>query len=608
MTTINGARYQRAATFDRARVDAEARTVELSFSSEAPVERWFGTEVLSHDTGAIELDRLRGGAPLLFNHDRDQVIGVVESAEIGDDRKGRAVVRFGRGALAEDKFRDVQDGILRNVSVGYMIDEWTEEKSSGGGKLIRATRWTPLEISIVSIPADTSVGVGRSADAHNEPTPEKRSPDMGPQTTPETPATPAAAPAAPAVQPSGRSLSVDQDIIALGELVGQRALALEAVANGRSLDEFRAMLRQRAPAIPPVATADTPDIGMSEEEVRQYSFVRAINALVNPTSRAAQAAARFEFEASEAAAQRLGRESRGITVPAEVLRHRLGAGQRDLNVTTAAAGGNLVATDLLAGSFIELLRNRIAVVGAGATLMQDLNGNLAIPKQTGGATAYWVAESGAPTESQASVGQVPLSPKTVGAFTDISRRLLLQSSLDVEALVRRDLAAALALAIDLASLYGTGASNQPTGLTGITGLNVVDFATANQPTFAEIVQMESEIASDNADTGSMNYLFNSTMRGYLKTAPKFGSGTEATIWEPGNTVNGYGTRVTNQVAAGDAWFGVWANLLIGMWGGLDLMAEGITQATSGTVRVVALQDVDVACRHAQSFSRGYAVP
>lgn len=237
---------------------------------------------------------------------------------------------------------------------------------------------------------------------------------------------------------------------------------------------------------------------------------------------------------------------------------------------------------------------------------------MAIPKQTGGATGYWLAESGTPTESQQTIGQVPLTPKTVGAYTDISRKLLQQSSIDVEAFVRGDLATVLGLAIDLAGIAGTGANNQPRGILNTVGIgSVIGGTNGAAPTWANIVALESEVAAANADVGRLHYLTNALVRGVLKTTEK-ASGTAQFVWNS-NDVNGYTPIVSNQVPSdltkGSAEdicsaiiFGNFADLLIGMWGGLDLLADPYTASTSGTVRVVALQDADIAVRHAESFA------
>jgi len=237
---------------------------------------------------------------------------------------------------------------------------------------------------------------------------------------------------------------------------------------------------------------------------------------------------------------------------------------------------------------------------------------VAIPKQSGAATAYWVAENNAPTESQQTLAQVTLSPKTVGAFTDISRRLTLQASVDVEAMVQRDLAAVLGLAIQQAAINGSGSSNQPSGLLTLITPSVIGGANGAAPTWAHIVKLESDVAVANALVDDMAYLTNAAVRGKLKTTSKV-SGQNGFIWENGDTpVNGYRAAVTNAVPSNltkgtgtnlsAIIFGNFRDLVIGMWGGLDLMVDPYTGSTAGTVRVVALQDVDVAVRYTESFA------
>lgn len=592
----------RAASADSITVDAESRTIEFPFSSELPVERWFGDEVLSHDSKAADLARLNDGAPLLFNHDMDSIVGVVERAWIDKDKRGYAKVRFARTARADEVLGMVNDGILRNVSFGYRIVDMVEDKVDGRS-VYRATRWEPYEISMVTVPADPTVGVGRAEST------EVRAVNLT-RAEPE--------PAQPAELSEEVTMSeqhIDVEVIAtqaaeaersriasisaLGERFKQADLARTLIESGKSLDEARAAFLESIQVEQKPVTGKEADIGLSQKEVRKYSFLRALNALANPGDRAAWEAAAFEREVSEAGAKAAGKSSRGLFIPHEILR-----AQRDLTAGTNADGGFTVATELMADSFIDILRNRAVVMRAGATMMSGLVGNIAIPRQSGAATAYWVAENSAPTESQQTLAQVAMSPKTVGAFTDISRRLLIQSSIDVEAMVRRDLAAVIALAIDSAALYGTAANNQPRGLRNQSGINTRDFAATN-PTFAELVGMESEVAIDNADVGNMVYLLNPAQRGALKTTEK-ATGTAQFVWEPGNTVNGYRTEVSNQVLAGDVWFGNFADLLVGFWSGLDLMVDPYTGSTAGTVRVVALQDCDIAVRNAVSFCFGDA--
>jgi HK97 family phage major capsid protein/HK97 family phage prohead protease len=597
----------RAIKADAMSVDAESRSIEFPFSSELPVERWFGDEILSHKSGAANLTRLNDGAPLLFNHNMDEIIGVVELAWIGEDKRGHAKVRFAKTARADEVLSMVQDGILRNVSFGYRIGEMAEAKKDGKS-VFTATRWEPFEVSMVTVPADHTVGIGRAEASDERDVTVHRIQEESAQPaetiTEEITMTEQVAAAAVDVQVvATQAAEAERARIAAIEALGKRfnasELSRKLINDGIQLDAARAAFLEEIKVDQKPITGKEADVGLTAKEVRQFSVLRALNALANPADKQAWHAAAFEREVSEAGAKAAGKSARGIFVPGEVLR-----AQRDLNVTAPTAGGNVVATDLMAASFIDLLRNSSIAIRAGSTVMNGLQGNVAIPKQTGAATAYWVAESGAPTESQQTVGQVTMTPKTVGAFTDFSRRLILQSSIDVENMVRRDLATVIALAIDTAALYGTGASNQPTGLKLQSGINTKDFAATN-PTFAELVAMESEIAADNADLGAMRYLLNPAQRGNFKSVEKF-STTGATIWEPGNTVNGYATEVSNQITAGDVFFGNFADLLIGFWSGLDLTVDPYAGATSGTVRVIALQDCDIAVRNAVSFCYGNA--
>ena len=590
--------YKRAevTTFD----DVDERTFEFPFSSEYPVARYFGNEILSHDSGAADLSRLNDGAPLLFNHDPDRVIGVVERAYIDDkSRRGYARVRFSRNPFAQEILRDVQDGILRNVSFGYSINKM-EERSSGD---FIATSWSALELSTVAIPADPSVGFGRSLNSKNQPAaPAAPQPDPIPEmenTTPDLAVVRAEAAEAERSRISGITSLCDKHN--LNDLAG------ELVRGGKSIDDARAAVLERLGSAQKPVSEKAAEIGLTEKEVRNFSFIRAINALAHPTDRKAQEAARFEYEVSEAAASAMGKESRGIMVPAEVLK-------RDLNVGTATAGGNTVATDLLAANFIDLLRNKAVVMGLGTQMLTGLQGNIAIPRATGGATAYWVAESGSPTESQAAFDQVTMSGKTVGAFSDISRKLLLQSSIDVEGYVRNDLATVLALAIDSAAIEGTGSSNQPTGILNTSGIGSIAGGTNGAaPSYANIVGLETEVAQDNADIGSLSYLTNTKVRGKLKQTYTNSTYGEIPVFGADGTMNGYNVAVTNQVpsnltkctASGVCSaiiFGNFADLIVGMWGSLDLMVDPYTASTSGTVRVVALQDLDIAVRHPESFA------
>lgn len=383
-------------------------------------------------------------------------------------------------------------------------------------------------------------------------------------------------------------------IIELGARHNKTDLAHKAIAEGRSIEEFRGELLEN---IGSTRALEEQNIGLSQKEVKSFSLLRAIHALANPTDRNAQEAAAFEFECSRAAAEAYGRAAQGILLPAEVMRNW----HRDMNSSDDSA---LFTDDFRGGDFIDALRNASSVMQAGARMLSGLSGDVKIPKKTAASSAGWIAsEGGASSESEMTVGSVSMAPKTLGAFTDVTRQLMIQSSMDVEALIREDLAEAIALAIDLAGLEGSGSSGQPTGILNTTGVNTVtNFAGAN-PTFAEVVTLETAVAEDNALLGNLAYILPAAMNGALKTTEK-ATGTAQFVAEPGGTINGYQSIVTNQGTAGNLYFGNFADLLIGMFGGLDIVVDPYTSSTSGTVRVVALQSCDVAVRHAVSFAFG----
>ena len=578
----------RAMEMEAKTIDEDTRRVRIAISSEEPVSRSFGMEVLEHSEEAINLSFLASGrAPLLLDHDPEKQIGVIESVDLDSSaRRLRATVRFGKGALAKEAFDDVMDGIRANISVGYAINK-LERKDKD---TYVAKSWMPMEASLVSIPADVTVGVGRSSEPSPKPvikTDFKENP-MSDQNFD------IAAVEAEARKAAQRNAA---QIVELGAKHSRSDLAQKAIAEGRSIEEFRGELLD---VIGSTRALEEKEIGMSKREVKRFSLLRAIHALANPTDRRAQEAAAFEFECSQAAAKAYGRTAQGILLPAEVLRNW----KRDLNSSDEAA---LFTDDFRGGDFIDALRNASSVMQAGATMLSGLSGDVKIPKKTGVASTGWISsEGGAASESEMTVGSVSMTPKTLGAFTDITRQLMIQSSLDVEALVRDDLAQSIALAIDLGALAGSGSSGQPTGIKNTGGINVVDFGAAPDliPTYAQVVELETKVREDNALGNGGAYIANATMYGALKSVEK-AANTAQFVVEPGGTMNGYRTVVSNQVASGDLYFGDFRNnLLIGMFGGLDIVVDPYTASTSGTVRVVALQSCDVAVRHATAFCIG----
>lgn len=684
---------------DPAQADDGLLRLRLSVSSEQPYLRssWWDEpwiEVLGHNAEEVQLDRLNGGAVVLANHDRYTAhgdtplagIGAVERAWIEGQRLEADLVISRREALA-DLRQDIADGLVRNVSIGYLINERVLTKANAEGQPdeYRVTSWMPFEISLVDIPADASVGLGRSADApatssstgaqprqgyrvidlppaeginHRRTMPQPHDPSAANTTaaaddahTGATTATRAALPAQPRQSPVADAIGQERErvreISALGRQLGMAELAERAIESGTPLDAFRQQVIQQQIDTGAIRPAESRDIGMSRRDVERFSFCRVLLAAADPAHAAKLAP--FEMECSRAAQDKAGdgrdksREAavtipvdvlnRGIVLPADaaasaaqalIQRAQRGSSDamyavRDLTAGTANAGGNTVATELLGSSFIELLRNALVLDRMGITMLRDLSGNLAIPSQTGAATSYWVAENGAPTESQQTFGQVTMTPKTIGAYTDYSRRLLLQSSIDVEAFVRADLAQVIALGILVAAINGSGTSNQPTGVLNTSGIGSVAMGTnGGAPTYDMAVDLETAVAIANADVGNLAYLTNTKVRGKLRKTQVFSGTNGEPVWTSGRErgigeLLGYDAYVTNAVPSdltkgtssgvcSAGIFGNWADLILGMWGGLDVMLDPYTGSASGTKRVVALQDLDIALRRVASFA------
>ena len=476
MEQIKTGTLNRHFSFERANVDEDSRTLTLSFSSEAPVERWFGTEVLSHSPESVDLTRLNSKAGLLANHDLNDQIGVVESAKIENGR-GIATVRFSKSERGEEFYQDVLDGIRSGVSVGYVIDEM-EEKSE---RVFEATRWSPHEISLVSTPADLSATVMRSDAVQGDNLTRvinliKETPIMEDQKIDiET------------VKNEAREAVLKEEqlrVRTINEMAKDapylRELADKALNDGFALDHFqreafeatKKELQRKPQLAADIASPLNVDLSRSEKE--NYSLLRAISASASGD----WSKAGLEREISETIAQRNGRSNGGFYLPAD-----MAWGRRDLTAGTNNAGGFLVGTDHDGASFIDALKAAMVTTRLGARVMSNLQGNVAIPKLATGTSTYWVAEDGAPTEGQPVFASVSLTPKNLASFVQISRNLLVQSDPSVESVVQDDITKSIAVAIDAAALAGTGSSNQPTGILATTGIGSVSFSSAGAPTF-----------------------------------------------------------------------------------------------------------------------------
>lgn len=621
--------------------DAQLRTAEVegrktlraSFSSELPVYRYGYVggelrefyEILDHSDGSVIYNKERG-VPLLLNHITRDLVGKVINPKVAN-KEFEGEMQFSRSETGQDVRNDVEDGIRDTVSIGYQVERYREEGTHEGLALLRATKWRLRECTLTPIPADETVGLKRDQSNTTNAILETRMKITKPllEALPSGGGGSAPAPTVNVEEIRSQAQRMHQEntkeILAISKKVEDkhpeiRDLRDRALAGEIDLATFRTKAFELVTNAKPIDLAREQNIGMSEKDIAKYSFHRAITCAANGKLDG------LEGECHNEAIKRYQLTPRGSTsiiVPFDVLNYS----KRDQLVGTGTLGGNIVATNLLASSFIDILRNRMLVARMGAQMLSGLVGNVAIPRQSGAASAFWAAsEAAATTESSVTFDQVTMTPKQVTGRVDYSWLLLNQGTPSVDGLVRNDLQNVIARAIDLAALHGTGSSGQPTGIAATSGIGSVAGGTNGAaPTWANIVSLETEVAIDNADMGTLGYLTNARVRGKLKTTLK--GGTTATdgiyIW-PGvsnpdgfGELNGYRAGVSNQVSntltkgtsttvCSAIFFGNWADLLIGMWSGLELLTNPYTQAANRIVEVYAYQALDVAVRHPESFS------
>lgn len=620
-----GHRAAEIVPFSGAAPEDDASRLEISFSSELPYRRFswareeYFHEVLGHGSDEADLSRLNSGAaPLLTDHDArvGAQVGVVERAWI-DGAQGRAVVRFASTEDARAVRQKIDDGILSNVSVGYRISAARDTGETRDGEpVVRVTAWQPYEVSLVAVPADPTVGVGRAAgdDAQLieiERFSENESETMVDNVTENT-ETRQAAPAAPVdVEAIRREAAAQAVQDAMAQSAEMDAFAerfdlpgdflRKSKTDGLSMDEFRAQaldIVERRNGAP--SDAGSTRIGMQSEDVAEFSIFNAVRYLLNPSRKNADLAG-FELECSRAYSDRVGKEPEGIFIPDEVL---LDENYGRTQVTTSAAdGGALVPVTHAAGSFIDMLRARMITAQLGARVLSGLSGDMDIPKRTDGATIYFVDEDEDMTQSTGAFGSVPLTPHTVGAETGMTRRMILNASPDIESLVRDDLLQSVAIGVDTAVIAGGFGAKAPTSLAERLTAGKTAFATPGQPTFEEIVGMETDVDTANALMGNLAYAFGAPVAGHLKTTPKF-SGGEIPIMSESGTVNGYPSARSNIIPAGDVMFGNWGDLIIAYWSGFDLRVDTATEAKKDNKILRVFLDFDSNIRHLESFSYG----
>ena len=468
LKTLRGTHCERVFTVDKRSADEESRTVWLSIASEEPYERWFGMEVLDLSPQSIRDTRLRQGAPLLVGHDTDDQVGVVEDFQIAPDKKLRILARFSKSARAEEIFQDVLDGIRRNTSVGYIIHDLVLEKQDDNGDTYRVTDWEPLEGSLVPIPADPTVGIGRS----------KKLGDLKMNTDTQT--------RSEKIASDNEAQRVHDLVCAGDEFVDQGgpALALELVRQpGATVGKFNdQMLSKIQGSQKPFHTA---------EPARSPSDYQPSRILVGNKN----ALRAFGDDRQQARAEAY---SAGMWLRGQLLGDEKSARwcqDRGLQIRAASGGigtaGGFLVPDILSNAVIFLIEE-YGIARKSLRTVPMTSDSLSVPRRTGGLTSYYVGENSEITESENSWDLVGLSPKKLAVLSRFSSEISEDAVIDLASWLSMETAQAFAGAEDNAWLNGDGTSTyggmigaRTKIIDGNHAAGAVD-ATSGNNTFAEI--------------------------------------------------------------------------------------------------------------------------
>lgn len=587
----------------------ETKSVRLSVSSEEPYLKWVwdseakdyvrAYEVLGHQPGEIDFSRMKGGLVIQLGHYGRQ-IGIIDAPEVKDGKLG-GVVRFGHSQEAKDTEADALDGICKNMSVGYFVKEYKRDGVAADGyPIFRAVKWQPFEGSFVNVPADPTVGVGRSETSQ-------------PTNIPDG-----------AAAPSVKENKMNEEQIKAAIAAAVKEGTADAMKRVEQLEAELKALKEKKPDTP------TPDAKKSlnifdakdqAEIAKRYNILKAIRCMATVKGEVAPDAG-FEREISDQIAKALKRDARGFYVPESVFVNAMAyqramTGKTNVEGQIVGNGAATVATELLAAQYIAELVATTILGKAGVSVLDGLQGDISIPKGTA-VTAGWIDEkSNAPTVSP-TFSNVNGSPHTCAANAIITRRLIMQSSLGVQSLVAQLILEAIGREVEKATFDGTGNDNQPLGLSGTTGVGAVNM-TAGKPTKADLVEFWEKVYTANANGTNMSYIMSPAVKALLCKTRDFavvenkaksenvgGVGGEYLCTKDGN-VEGYPVIMSGLCNAKKIYFGAWSNILMAFWSGVDMIVDPYTFSSKNALQLSAFQDVDVLVRHPEAFAIGQAL-
>lgn len=565
-------------------IDEKNRTVELSFSSDAEIDMGYRQQKLVHSEKAIDLSRLNDRAPLLVGHNPDDQVGVIERAWT-DGKVGRALVRFGKGVRASEIFQDVKDNIRSLVSVGYnVVKSRIQDRGNDQPELEVVDSWTPMEISIVAVPADQSIGVGRDIQVEKKDTSKPKEKKMEETETPKT------------ENRSGDSVNIEilKDAY---ESKLEAALQKQAREYDKKINELEARSKISAPVT---------DSRAQDYVKAGFSIARALRGRLKTNTWDG-----VEKEISDEIRSKGGNyeDDNSLIVPF------------GRNVTTATGGspyGGYIQ-DVSVQQPVDALREETFFDRIGATYLTGLTTSVKLPTIATPATVVKNTEGGTLSGNTDTVfGQESLDPHIVQGKVPVSKALLATGVVGADDAINRDLYAQLANKMEYYAIMGSGSSGEPQGLKTLSGAttSVASGTNGTAYTYLNVVKMTQDSSAANARLMQSKFLTSNAGFGKLRrTEISSNTAKFAAELEGGMPyIAGHDTILSNNVTQADTkgsgtdlthiYFGDWRYAVIGMFGGgIELLADPYTSADNNLVNLHATAHYDIGWTQPAAFSR-----
>lgn len=555
----------------------DAKFYEGTIATDTPVLREHGEEeILVMHPKSIELHTKE--VPLLENHDMNKQIGIVENIRlVGKKLMGQ--IRFANDSYSQMLKEDVDDNIRQNLSIGYRILDYVYE---GTKKLV--TKFSVHEVSLVPIPADQNAGIGRSMSNADYFV---RNINLKGKTM-------------------EKELSRNQKKNLREEISEIRALAKrhnmddlgdDAIDSGMSLNEFRKLILREIDNSEPLSTGKAPMINLRSSD-ETYSISNAIRGCINPKEKGIEHEISQDYQRN----QELKNEH-GVIVPTEAI-----LGQRTMTVGNLAGNVSSISD---ASKLIPFVQRTGVYSSMGLTEFAGFSSDVKVPRGTSVATASFLSLDGTTdiTEGTPTMDSVSFSPTSLGCFTEVSHKLLLQSSVDMDNYLRNLMSESIANKLDLAVLHGSGSSGQPTGMLNATGINTETYSSAIA--YADLANALSTLANDSIPLSSLVWVVNPAEYGSLQVKDK-GTDTGNYLLETESNPNdinqvgnmlGYPCYVSDSVPAGEVLLARPQHSALAFFGGLELDVNPYQDFQKGVVGIRAIQDFDFEVLNANSICK-----